>query len=285
MKLYVYLTDLKNYHDSKTTRMDSQEVDHAPAPKRQCVHNTNPASATTVHIGDCVNVMREHMTTDHVDLIVTSPPYNANKRHEDQQRWMTKDEYGDFTQRWMTEACRVLKPGHGMFVNIGYWSGSRGKRYFLPTLLIERAERCGLTLSGWINWVKDKNGLSQTRGCGWGDTYSTSPFFMNGSEPILYFRKAGRQRHRDNRHDEWMRMVREPWIMKPKNMNKTHDAVFPEELPRRCIVMCSLPGDLVVDPFAGTGTVARVCERLGRRCVLIDRNDAHLREFIDRPSP
>lgn len=265
--------------------MDSQEADHAPAPKRQCVHNTNPASATTVHIGDCVDVMREHMATDHVDLIVTSPPYNANKRHEDQQRWMTKDEYGDFTQRWMTEACRVLKPGHGIFVNIGYWSGSRGKRYFLPTLLIERAERCGLTLSGWINWVKDKNGLSQTRGCGWGDTYSTSPFFMNGSEPILYFRKAGRQRHRDNRHDEWMRMVREPWIMKPKNMNKTHDAVFPEELPRRCIVMCSLPGDLVVDPFAGTGTVARVCERLGRRCVLIDRNDAHLRDFIDRPSP
>ena len=70
--------------------------------------------------------------------------------------------------------------------------------------------------------------------------------------------------------DGWMKLVREPWIIAPKNKNKIHGAVFPEELPRRCIVMCSLKGDVVLDPFAGTGTVGTVCKSLERNYILIE---------------
>ncbi len=247
--------------------------------KRKC---SRQPPGVVVRIGDCVEVMRRDMPSDSVHLIVTSPPYAANKRYE-KDICMNRAAYAKFTEAWIAEANRVLLPGHNMFVNIGYWSGSRKNRFFLPEVVIGAARDAGMRFSGWINWVKDKDGLTQTRGCGWGDTYSTAPFFMNGSEPILHFRKEGKQKHRDNKHDEWMRLVREPWIMKPKNMNSVHDAVFPEELPRRCVVMCTLAGDTVLDPFAGTGTVGTVCAKLDRRCTLIDKESKHLERFRQQP--
>ena len=103
---------------------------------------------------------------------------------------------------------------------------------------------------------------------------------MNGSEPILQFKKRGSQPHRDNRHSEWMQLVREPWVMAPKNVSGKHEAAFPDELPRRCIVMCSLPGDVVMDPFAGTGTVGLVCKAEGRQCVLIEQRAEYIDESL-----
>ena len=163
--------------------------------------------SSSIHIGDCIEVM-SHMESDSVDLVVTSPPYNAQKRYEKTR--LTRDEYQAFTEKWLAQVCRVTKPGCNIFINIGYWSGSRSDRYFLPELFMNAAKDLDMKMCGWINWVKQKDGLSQTRGCGWGDTYGTSPFFMNGSEPILHFRTAGKRAHRDNKHPEWMKLVREP---------------------------------------------------------------------------
>ena len=103
---------------------------------------------------------------------------------------------------------------------------------------------------------------------------------MNGSEPILQFKKHGSQPHRDNKHDEWMQLTREPWVMAPKNVSGKHEAAFPDELPRRCIVMCSLPGDVVMDPFAGTGTVGLVCKAERRQCVLIEQRAEYIDESL-----
>lgn len=52
----------------------------------------------------------------------------------------------------------------------------------------------------------------------------------------------------------------------------THFATFPEELVRRLIMAASKPGDLILDPFGGSGTTGKVAMELGRRCVLLDRN-------------
>jgi DNA modification methylase len=108
-----------------------------------------------VHEGDCVQIMRECVADRSVQLIVTSPPYGADKEYDVVR---TKEQYMQFTVEWMTQASRVLKPGCSVFVNIGYWCGSRKSRWFMPGVVIAAAEQCDLTHCGWINWVKDKHG-------------------------------------------------------------------------------------------------------------------------------
>lgn len=107
--------------------------------------------------GDCACAMRAHVTDSSVQLIVTSPPYGADKGYDVER---TREEYLAFTVEWLTEANRVLKPGCSAFVNIGYWCGSRSERWFMPGVLMDAAAQCDLVHCGWINWVKDKKGTS-----------------------------------------------------------------------------------------------------------------------------
>jgi DNA modification methylase len=68
------------------------------------------------------------------------------------------------------------------------------------------------------------------------------------------------------------RNMRNVWTFSTQPYKGAHFAAFPEEFARRCIELGSRPGDLVLDPFGGSGTTAKVAHELGRRCVLIDRN-------------
>lgn len=74
-----------------------------------------------------------------------------------------------------------------------------------------------------------------------------------------------------------VRNARSVWTINTQPFDGAHFATFPEELARRCILAGSRPGDLVMDPFAGSGTVGAVCARFGRRALLIEASD----EYID----
>ncbi len=228
--------------------------------------------------GDCVRVMRK-LEPESVDLVVTSPPYSAGKSYE-KNRTMDKDAYALFSEDWLASCYPLLRAGGNMFVNIGYWSGSRDKRFFLPTAIIDAAEGAGFRFSGWINWVKGTAKQHHSGNLGWGDIYGTGPFFRNGTEPILHFRK-GKGKHRDNKHPEWLQLVREPWVMQVAH-RKDHDAAFPDELPRRCLRMCSLPGDTVLDPFGGAGTTGAAARQMGRHSITIESDPNHHRTCVER---
>ena len=221
--------------------------------------------------GDCIAIMNTGLPEESVDLVVTSPPYNAMKSYE--QVRQTPEEYWQFSEDWVSGAYRVLKEGGAMFVNIGYWSGKRDEKIFLPPKFIEIAENAGFKFTSWINWVKGSTRNPVTSGSGWGDVYGVAPSFLNGTEPILYFRK-GKGTHRDNKHDEWMKLVREPWEF-ACSREKEHDAAFPLDLPINCVKMCSLPDDTVLDPFSGSGTTGRACQILDRRYVLIEKDESY----------
>ena len=226
--------------------------------------------------GDCIRVMRT-LPEESVDLVVTSPPYSANKSYE-RGASMDRPAYRLFSEDWLASRYPLLRQGGNMFVNTGYWSGSRGGRFFLPTAIIDAAEGAGFRFTGWINWVKGSLEHPQSGNLGWGDIYGTAPFFRNGTEPILHFRK-GRGKHRDNKHDEWTKLVREPWVMKVSHRSD-HDATFPHELPRRCIRLCSLPGDVVLDPFGGGGTTGVAARQLGRGSITIERDPTHFETCV-----
>lgn len=66
------------------------------------------------------------------------------------------------------------------------------------------------------------------------------------------------------------------WSLPASNTSKRHYATFPEQLVRPIIEACSVPGDLVLDPFAGSGTTCRIAVALGRRCMGIDLNPKYV---------
>ena len=218
-----------------------------------------------VYYGDCITVMKA-LNEGIADICVTSPPYNAKKDYEKIQQ--TPEEFFEFQKSWLTEVYRLLKDGGKLFVNIGWWSGKREKRFFLPCKFITIAEKIGFKLTSWINWVKGSIKAPQA-GRASGDIYGVSPFFSNGDEPILYFTK-GKRKHEDNKHENWYKWAKTPWIF-PTSHNKTHPATFPLELPLRCILMTSIEGWTVLDPFGGSGTTAIAAVQSKRRFILIEK--------------
>ena len=109
---------------------------------------------------DCVYAMENNIPAGSIDLIVTSPPYNAQKSYEQDRQ--TEQEFWLFTEDWIFATYDVLKEGGAMFVNTGYWSGSRKNRFFIPAQMIQIAENAGYKFTSWINWVK---GLPNTYIC------------------------------------------------------------------------------------------------------------------------
>jgi len=222
--------------------------------------------------GDCLEVM-DSMDAESVDVIITSPPYNAQKDYEPD--WLSSEEFFDFTEKWLAESYRVLKEGGKAFINIGYWSGSRKDRFFLPMEFIRLGEKVGFKLTSWIPWVKGTLKAPQSNGSGWGDVYGVSPFFQNGDEPILYFVKGKRKRPEGgNNHGNWIQWAKTPWVM-PVSHEREHPAAFPPELPYRAMMMTSVEGWTILDPFAGSGSTGVAAVRCNRRYILIERDSAY----------
>ena len=101
----------------------------------------------------------------------------------------------------------------------------------------------------------------------------------NSTEEVFLFSKTARYFY-DNQ------AVREPtganlrnfWMLGPDSSDKPHPAVFPRALARRCILLGSRPGDLILDPFSGSGTVGVVAAELDRKAVLIELNEVYVQQ-------
>jgi DNA modification methylase len=218
-----------------------------------------------------------------VPLIVTSPPY-----------WQIKD-YGipgqighgqglhaylaDLSRVWQ-ECHRATAEGGRLCVNIGdqFARATLYGRYRVIPLhaeVIGQCVACGFDYMGAIIWRK-KTTMNTSGGA---TVMGSYPHPANGIveidfEFILLFRKPGPARKVDKALKESAAMSREEWKCWFSGhwdvagaRKKGHEAPFPDEIPRRLIRMFSFPGDLVLDPFLGTGTTARVALELGRDAV------------------
>jgi modification methylase len=228
-------------------------------------------------LGDCIEIL-DSLPAESVDVIFADPPYNLqlsgdlhrpnNSRVDGvEEQWDRFDSfaaYDRFTQAWLTAARRVLKPNGTLWV-----IGSYHNIY-----------RVGATLQDLSYWILND--------IVWIKTNPMPNFlgkrFTNAHETLLWCAKSKEARYTFNYEamkalNEDLQM-RSDWVMplctgqerlKNHKGEKAHPTQKPEAMLHRVILAASNPGDVILDPFFGTGTTGAVAKRLGRDFIGIER--------------
>jgi site-specific DNA-methyltransferase (adenine-specific) len=212
-----------------------------------------------------------------VHLMITSPPYNVGK---DYDRDLSLDEYLSFLKVVWAEVYRVLVPGGRACINVA----NLGRRPYLPlhAFLVRDLLELQFLMRGEIIWDK---GASASASTAWGSWQSASnPTLRDTHEYILVFSKSSyRRKRRDGRKDtiakdEFLEYTRSVWTFPAQSARKVgHPAPFPVELPYRLIQLYSYEGEVVLDPFMGSGQTALAALKSGRRYVGYETNAAYVK--------
>ena len=223
-------------------------------PKEEAVEYTeNPVPS---HILDkilCKSSERmEELPDNSIHLMVTSPPYNVGKEYDEN---LTLDEYRAFLKRVWSEVKRVLVPGGRACINIA----NLGRKPYIPlhAFIIEDMLDLGFLMRGEIIWNK---GSSSSPSTAWGTWLSAkNPTLRDVHEYILVFSKGTFSRENLGRkstisRDEFLEFTKSVWTFPAEPATKVgHPAPFPVELPYRLIQLYTFEGEIVLDPFMGSG--------------------------------
>jgi site-specific DNA-methyltransferase (adenine-specific) len=222
----------------------------------------------------------EHMAElpdSSVHLMVTSPPYNVGKDYDED---LSLPEYLAFLRRVWAETYRVLVPGGRACINVA----NLGRRPYIPlhAFIIRDMLDLKFLMRGEIIWDK---GASSSASTAWGSWLSASnPTLRDAHEYILVFSKGNYRRERvDGREDtitkdEFLEFTKSVWTFAAESARKVgHPAPFPVELPQRLIQLYSYRGDVVLDPFMGSGQTALAARRSGRHYVGYEINENYVR--------
>jgi site-specific DNA-methyltransferase (adenine-specific) len=207
------------------------------------------------------------LPTSSVHLMVTSPPYNVGKDYDED---LSLGEYLSFLKRVWGEVNRVLVPGGRACINVA----NLGRKPYIPLHAFIIADFLGLgfLMRGEIIWNKAASAASSTA---WGSWCSASnPTLRDVHEYILVFSKGMFRREnpaeRENTIEkgEFLEYTKSVWALQAESAKKIgHPAPFPVELPRRLIQLYTYQGEVVLDPFMGSGQTAIAALRVGRHFV------------------
>jgi modification methylase len=252
---------------------------------RSRLGTSRPAKALpldTILKGDCIAEMAR-LPDKSVDMIFADPPYNlqlggdlfrpeggrVDAVDDEWDKFDSLGAYDDFTRDWLAEARRILKDDGTIWV-----IGSYHNIYRVGALL----QDADFWILNDIVWRKS-NPMPNFRGTR----------FTNAHETLLWCAKDGRARYTFNYramkalNDDLQ--MRSDWVLpicggservKGADGHKAHPTQKPEALLYRILLACTKPGDVVLDPFFGTGTTGAVARRLGRHWIGIEREPAYV---------
>ncbi len=245
-------------------------------------------ATNTIIEGDCVEML-SRLPEKSVDLVFADPPYNlqlgGGLTRPDQSkvdgvtdawdRFDSFDAYDLFTHQWMTEARRVLKDNGAIWV-----IGSYHNIFRVGTVL----QDSGFWIQNDVVWLKT-NPMPNFKGTR----------FQNAHETLIWAGKSEKSKVTFNyqalkafNEDTQMRS---DWLiplctggerLKGDDGKKIHPTQKPESLLKRILLATTNPGDIVLDPFSGTGTTAAVAKMLGRQFVGIERDPVYAKASRQR---
>ncbi len=245
--------------------------------------------------GDCVEVMKT-MPEGSVDMVVTSPPYNANIKYDTYDDGRSMEDYWNFTKDWLSEAYRVLKDDGRIAVNVPIEMNvqERGGRILFNAEFWMMMKEVGFKFFGMVDLTEDSP--HRVRQTAWGSWMSASaPYIYNPKECVIlaykkYSKKINKgesqwtgewikteegkmkQIFKDEDKKDFMNLVFGRWeyFADTKSLTK---ATFSMDIPVKAIKILSYKNDIVLDPFMGSGTSAVAAETLDRRWIGIELSE------------
>ena len=236
-----------------------------------------------IHAGDCIEIMRS-LPEKSVDLIFADPPYNMqlggdlsrpDNSHvdavtDDWDQFDSSELYKNFTKDWLTEAHRLLKPNGAIWV-----IGSYHNIFYVGAAM----QDLGFWINNDVTWVKS-NPMPNFRGTR----------FTNATETLIWAGKDEKSKctfnYRSMKSSNDDTQMRSDWYipicsgderLKDDGDQKLHSTQKPEALLHRVIISTSKPGDVVLDPFFGSGTTGAVAKRLGRHYIGLERDERYIK--------
>lgn len=221
----------------------------------------------------------DELPDNSIHLMVTSPPYNVTKEYDNN---LSLNEYLDLLNRVWKETYRVLVPGGRACINIA----NLGRKPYIPlhAYIIEGMQEIGYLMRGEIIWNKASSASPSTA---WGTWLSAAnPVLRDIHEYILIFSKDTFTRKKKDKvstitKDEFLEWTKSVWTFPAVSARQIgHPAPFPEELPYRLIQLYTFKKDVVLDPFAGSGSTCLAANKNHRYYVGydIDQNYIQLAE-------
>ncbi|HEV7276886.1 MAG TPA: site-specific DNA-methyltransferase [Devosiaceae bacterium] len=242
----------------------------------------------TILVGDCIKHMNA-LPAGSVDLIFADPPYNLQLEQgltrPDQSRVDAVDDewdkfesfahYDAFTRAWLTAARRLLKPDGALWVIGSY----------------HNIFRVGAALQDLDYWIlndvvwRKANPMPNFRGTRFTNAHETLIWAARGQKSRVTFNYESLKLGNDDTQ------MRSDWLfpictgaerLKDADDDKVHPTQKPEALLHRILNATTKPGDVVVDPFFGTGTTGAVARKLGRHFIGIEREDSYIAAALQR---
>ncbi len=237
-----------------------------------------------IYQGNCIEKLRQ-LEAGSVDLIFADPPFNIGYSYDVYDDQKTTTDYLEFCEAWIREVHTALKPSGTFWLAIG-------DEYAAELKVL--SQQLGFHTRSWVIWYYTF-GVNCVRGFSRSHTHlfhfvkDPDDFTFNGENPAVRVASARQLVYADSRARTKGRLPDNTWILRPQDakapgFSPSHDTWFfsrvagtfkeregfhgcqmPEQLLGRIIRVSSNPGDLVVDPFGGSGTTLAVAKKLGRR--------------------
>ncbi len=263
-------------HDSTTFYMSKL---YEELPKEEFVKYTeNPIPSQYMDKIFCKSSQRmEELPDNSIHLMVTSPPYNVGKEYDEN---LTLNEYREFLKRVWGEVKRALVPGGRICINIA----NLGRKPYIPlhAFIVEDMLDLGFLMRGEIIWNKASSGSPSTAWDSW--LSAKNPTLRDIHEYILVFSKSMFTRGylSDKKStmskEEFLEFTKSVWTFAAEPATKVgHPAPFPVELPYRLIQLYTFEGEVVLDPFIGSGQTAIAAIKTKRHYVGYDINEQYVK--------